>query len=62
MNNFEPNLNNSRNGPKANEWLDREGTDLFSMRAHLRGTQMVRFEKLLQFLQPFSGTLRWGIA
>ena len=27
MKNFEPNLNNSPNGPKANEWLDREGTD-----------------------------------
>ena len=27
MKNFEPNLNNSRNGPKANEWLDQEGTD-----------------------------------
>ena len=27
MKNFEPNLNNNRNGPKANEWLGREGTD-----------------------------------
>lgn len=27
MKNFEPNLNNANNGPKANEWLDREGTD-----------------------------------
>ena len=27
MKNFEPNLSGQRNGPKANEWLDREGTD-----------------------------------
>ena len=27
MKNFEPNLSGRSNGPKANEWLDREGTD-----------------------------------